>query len=98
MAGSDFRYDLQGKSVILTAFLKCYNDWKDALAPLTDEEADELDFELQAVMRTKQEILLDRMSRLDLLWVLNHYIGTAEGKAALKKNILKPLRAISRHT
>ena len=89
MAGSDFRYDLAGKSALLAAFLKCFNDWKDALAPLSEDEYTVAkDFALQDEMRARQEPLLARMSRADLLWIYNNYLGTGMGKTTFRRKYL----------
>ncbi|MDR1940521.1 MAG: hypothetical protein LBQ40_07015, partial [Clostridiales bacterium] len=80
MAGSSFRYDLTGMSPLLRAFFSCYNDWKDALAPLTEDEADEWDIILQNAMRSKQEILLKQMSDVEIQYIIDNYAGIAQAK------------------
>jgi hypothetical protein len=86
MAENSFRYDLTGKSAALSAFLKCDNEWRDAVDALSEYSVGQ-DFALQDVMDEKQGRILLKMARADLEWLYENYYS-GQGKTEFRKKYL----------
>ena len=75
-------------SDLLKTFMQIDEEYRNAAkAPWEKDDFEEV-ARLDDIRHEKQEPLLARMSRADLLWIYNNYLGTGMGKTTFRRKYL----------